>query len=216
MTSVTVELSGLCRTLEAEGHVQRFHAVWLRDNAQNPQTRAPDNDQRPIALRDIPVDKTIDRVRLQDGRLEVRFEPEGRAVAYDVGWLWSHACDKPASVQRGWTTPNVLEWDAGLMVNVPIGDFAELWRDELALRHWLEQVNSHGFGKVTKGPLDDGALFHIANFFGHVRETNHGRHCEMRVAANPTKLAFTGLGLQAHTDNPYRDPAPTVQVLYGL
>ncbi|MDN5786635.1 MAG: TauD/TfdA family dioxygenase [Pseudorhodobacter sp.] len=31
---------------------------------------------------------------------------------------------------------------------------------------------------------------------------------------NPTNLAYTGLGLQAHTENPYRDPAPTVQVLY--
>ncbi|MCB1312655.1 MAG: TauD/TfdA family dioxygenase, partial [Sedimentitalea sp.] len=26
-------------------------------------------------------------------------------------------------------------------------------------------------------------------------------------------LAYTGLGLQAHTDNPYRDPVPTLQVL---
>ncbi|MEM8687774.1 MAG: TauD/TfdA family dioxygenase, partial [Pseudomonadota bacterium] len=33
---------------------------------------------------------------------------------------------------------------------------------------------------------------------------------------NPTNLAYTALGLQAHTDNPYRDPAPTVQVLYCL
>ena len=33
---------------------------------------------------------------------------------------------------------------------------------------------------------------------------------------NPTNLAFTGLGLQAHTDNPYRDPVPTIQVLYCL
>ena len=38
----------------------------------------------------------------------------------------------------------------------------------------------------------------------------------MRTEVNPTNLAFTGLGLQAHTDNPYRDPVPTVQVLYCL
>ena len=33
---------------------------------------------------------------------------------------------------------------------------------------------------------------------------------------NPSNLAFTGLGLQAHTDNPYRDPVPTLQILYCL
>jgi gamma-butyrobetaine dioxygenase len=33
---------------------------------------------------------------------------------------------------------------------------------------------------------------------------------------NPTNLAFTGAGLQAHSDNPYRDPVPTIQILYCL
>ncbi|WP_301457977.1 TauD/TfdA family dioxygenase [Pseudorhodobacter sp.] len=47
-----------------------------------------------------------------------------------------------------------------------------------------------------------------------VRETNCGRKFEVRTDVNPTNLAYTGLGLQAHTENPYRDPAPTVQVLY--
>ncbi|WP_083444936.1 TauD/TfdA family dioxygenase [Pseudorhodobacter aquimaris] len=41
-------------------------------------------------------------------------------------------------------------------------------------------------------------------------------HFEARTKVNPTNLVYTGLGLQAHTDNPYRDPVPTVQVLYCL
>jgi len=38
----------------------------------------------------------------------------------------------------------------------------------------------------------------------------------VRTEVNPTNLAYTGLGLQAHTDNPYRDPVPSLQVLYCL
>lgn len=56
----------------------------------------------------------------------------------------------------------------------------------------------------------------IVDLFGNVRETNYGRHFELRTEVNPTNLAYTGLGLQAHTDNPYRDPVPTIQVLYCL
>lgn len=52
--------------------------------------------------------------------------------------------------------------------------------------------------------------------FGYVRETNYGRHFVVRTEVNPTNLAYTGLGLQAHTDNPYRDPVPSIQVLYCL
>jgi len=60
------------------------------------------------------------------------------------------------------------------------------------------------------------ALLKIAALFGYVRETNYGRYFEVRTEVNPTNLAYTGLGLQAHTDNPYRDPVPTIQILYCL
>ena len=49
-----------------------------------------------------------------------------------------------------------------------------------------------------------------------VRETNYGRYFEVRSEANPINLAYTGLGLSAHTDNPYRDPVPTLQLLSCL
>jgi len=29
-------------------------------------------------------------------------------------------------------------------------------------------------------------------------------------------LAYTNLGIEPHTDNPYRDPVPTIQILYCL
>ena len=80
----------------------------------------------------------------------------------------------------------------------------------------MGQVERYGFAKLTGGPVAEGALFSVVDLFGYVRETNYGRLFEVRTEINPTNLAFTGLGLQAHTDNPYRDPQPTLQVLYCL
>lgn len=37
-----------------DGTRVRFHAVWLRDNALDPQTRDPGSGQRLIAIGDIP------------------------------------------------------------------------------------------------------------------------------------------------------------------
>jgi gamma-butyrobetaine dioxygenase len=56
----------------------------------------------------------------------------------------------------------------------------------------------------------------VAERFGYVRETNYGRWFEVRAEVNPSNLAYTNLGLQAHTDNPYRDPVPTLQLLACL
>ena len=81
---------------------------------------------------------------------------------------------------------------------------------------WLRGVRRYGFGKLTGGPVENGALLRVASLFGYVRETNYGKHFEVRTEVNPTNLAYTGLGLQAHTDNPYRDPVPTLQILYCL
>ncbi|MCA0432587.1 MAG: gamma-butyrobetaine dioxygenase [Proteobacteria bacterium] len=198
------------------GQTSRFHAIWLRDNAWDDKTRSPGNGQRLITLGDIPPGTSIASAKTESGRLLITFAPENKAVPYDLEWLEAHAYDRPLPKTRGWLTPEVESWDARLNSNVPSGDFTALKSRPAALRDWLHAVRRYGFGKITGGPVENGALFQVAALFGYVRETNYGRHFEVRTEVNPSNLAYTGLGLQAHTDNPYRDPVPTVQILYCL
>ena len=216
MTNVTIDPSGSFLTLVDPNSTCRFHAIWLRDNAGDPETRSPGNGQRLITLRDISANTQINSAYVRGGTLEVCFSPEGKLVSYDLNWLVANAYDIANLKERGWTPPDVSLWAAELADDVPTGDFIELLQDDVALCHWLGLVKRYGFGKVINGPIEDGALFKLVDLFGYVRETNYGRHFEVRTEVNPTNLAYTGLGLQAHTDNPYRDPVPTVQVLYCL
>lgn len=194
----------------------RFHAIWLRDNAWDPQTRAPGNGQRLIALRDIPADTRITSAVISGDRLTVHFAPEGKSIDYDIAWLQAHAYDRTAPKTPGWTADTITTWDRGLMDAVPLADMATVSKQAAALCGWLAQVRRYGFGKLTGGSLEPGALLQVAALFGYVRETNYGVYFEVRTEVNPNNLAFTSLGLQAHTDNPYRDPAPTMQILYCL
>jgi len=216
MTSHTLDSSGTFITLATQTGTLRFHAIWLRDNSSDLETRAAGNGQRLIALRDIPAETRISAASLEGNTLEVTFAPEDKTVAYDLAWLEANAYDKADVAPRGWTADEIEPWDAGLMQNVPTGDFAKLEHDDQARNDWLGLVIRYGFGKLVNGPVEDGALFRVVDLFGHVRETNYGSHFEVRTEVNPTNLAFTGLGLQAHTDNPYRDPVPSLQVLYCL
>ena len=217
MFSVAVDPSGTFLTLGTDSGPRRFHAIWLRDNAHDSETRDPGNGQRLVTIGDIPSDTRISDARL-DGKqsLKVEFAPEGRTIQFDIGWLEDNAYDDGRRDARGWLGPGVETWDSGLMANVPSGDFKILQQDSGALCDWLGHVVRYGFAKVTGAPVEPGTLFKIVDLFGHVRETNYGRHFEVRTEVNPTNLAFTGLGLQAHTDNPYRDPVPTIQVLHCL
>lgn len=194
----------------------RFHAIWLRDNAWDSQTRAPGNGQRLIALRDIPADTRIGSASVAGTKLSLTFLPEGRKIDFDIPWLLAHRYDVPTEKPPGWTADAIETWDSGLMSAVPTGDFRRAQQDPQALRQWLFQVRRYGFGKLTGGPVEPEALLKVAGLFGYIRETNYGRYFEVRTEVNPTNLAYTGLGLQAHTDNPYRDPVPTLQILYCL
>ena len=216
MASVTIDPSGSFLTLDTGSAPLRFHSVWLRDNACDPETRAPGNGQRLITVRDIPPDTRIARADVRGGLLKVSFTPEGKSVAFDIAWLEMNAYDRTPPRGRGWTAADIETWNAGLMADLPSGDFAALARRDDALCDWLGLVRRYGFARVVNGPVENGALFAIVDLFGHVQATNYGRHFEVRTEVNPTNLAYTGLGLQAHTDNPYRDPVPSIQVLYCL
>ena len=194
----------------------RFHAIWLRDNAWDSETRDAGNGQRLITLQDIPADTHITKAVISGQTLALTFQPEDKTINYDIAWLMQNAYDTPHQTPAVWTASGIETWDSGLMENIPVGDFCDVESNPVALRDWLAKVARYGFGKLENGPTSDQSLMRVVDMFGYVRETNYGRHFEVRTEINPTNLAYTGLGLQAHTDNPYRDPVPSIQVLYCL
>ena len=77
-------------------------------------------------------------------------------------------------------------------------------------------VARHGLALVHGIPVIGGAVLQFASSLGFVRETNYGAMFDVRVEPAPINLAYSSLGLALHTDNPYREPAPSVQVLHCL
>lgn len=207
---------GRALELDIGGQKRRFHALWLRDNAQDAATRSPSNGQRLITILDIPVTTRVAEARVSGGKLAVRFEPEGKSVSYGADWLAAHAYDATPPRLKGWTGAAIEHWDSGLQSQVPIASYDGVTESRAGLGKWLAAVRRHGFAVLTDAPTASGTLCKVAELFGYVRETNYGRWFEVRTEVNPNNLAYTNLGLQAHTDNPYRDPVPTLQILACL
>lgn len=220
-TSVSVDVldSGKALRITSEtGDQQRFHAMWLRDNALDEETRSSSNGQRLITLCDIP-ENTLLRSATLNGKndIEIEFAPDGKRVSFPLEWLHQHAYDRNSTAQEnGWLPNHIETWDEALMATVPVGDFEEVSIGRKQLGKWLSSIRRYGFAKLVNCPVENGGLIKVAELFGFVRETNYGKWFEVRTEVNPVNLAYTGLGLQAHTDNPYRDPVPTMQILYCL
>ncbi|HEV3404812.1 MAG TPA: TauD/TfdA family dioxygenase [Gaiellaceae bacterium] len=80
----------------------------------------------------------------------------------------------------------------------------------------LVRLAEFGFALLRGAPVESGTVLRAVELFGFVRETNYGRLFDVRAVVEPTNLAFTSLPLGPHTDNPYRDPVPTLQLLHCL
>ena len=198
------------------GAAHRFHAVWLRDNAQDAATRSPINGQRLITLLDIPAATRIADARWAGERLHLRFEPEGVVIDYGADWLLAHAYDRPQRAARGWTGPDIHRWDAATARELPVQAYDAVRIDAAERRRWLACVRRYGFARLAGVPTEPGVVCDVAALFGYVRETNYGRCFDVRANVAPNNLADTNLQLQAHTDNPYRDPVPGLQLLTCL
>lgn len=201
----------------ANGDSARFHAMWLRDNALDSGTRSAGNGQRLITIIDIPRDTLVaDAGLTEGGDLRLSFAPEGKNMTFPSAWLHARRYDQRAETEKGWVANTVELWDAGLQDSVPVASFREISTDRRALGRWLADIRRYGFAVLHEVPTQSGTLCKVTELFGYVRETNYGRWFEVRAEVNPNNLAYTNLGLQAHTDNPYRDPVPTMQILACL
>ena len=73
-----------------------------------------------------------------------------------------------------------------------------------------------GLAHVRGIPTEEGEVLRFASTIGFVHETHYGRLFDVRVEPQAINLAYTSLGLPLHTDNPYHDPVPPVQILHCL
>ncbi len=208
------------KTLELswdDGSQARFHAFWLRDNSPDAATRSPENGQRLISVLDIPQQSKIEHASITDNdTLSVTLAPQVKTVLYSGAWLKCHVYDHIHERNAGDLNPQLETWDAGLQGNLPAGHWADISESTQALGQWLASIRDYGFALLDAVPTESGALCQVAERFGFIRETNYGRWFDVRTEVNPSNLAYTNMGLQAHTDNPYRNPVPTLQLLSCL
>lgn len=85
-----------------------------------------------------------------------------------------------------------------------------------ALHIWLTAFLSNGVAFLRDVPTTPAGLRRVVSLFGYIRETNYGPIFDVRTEATANNLAYTSDGLMLHTDNPYREPVPGLQLLHCI
>ena len=188
----------------ADGSPVDVPVLWLRDSCDCGSCVHP-NGQRLIDPTRLPALLEPTNVQISGDVLTVLWMPEGHLSRYSMRRLGRRAA--PPALPRLWDGTNA---------HLPVADHPSIIDDDAQLLDWLRGLASNGCALLRHVPAVDGEVARVAELFGHVRETNYGRWFDVRSVVDPANLADSALGLAPHTDNPYRDPVPTMQLLHCL
>ncbi|WP_043259413.1 2-trimethylaminoethylphosphonate dioxygenase [Streptomyces hokutonensis] len=197
--------------------VEDLPLMWLRDNCPCPRCRDPRNGQKLFQITELPADLALDAVRRTQDGVEVDWAPDGHRSTYSAHWLTANAPGAGGGPGDRRAENGKTLWTAvDLNDRLPEASWAEYLSDPVVKARVLESVIGLGFALLREVPCREGQVLEVAGTFGYVRETNYGRLFDVRVEPDPNNLAFTGARITPHTDNPYRDPVPTLQLLHCL
>jgi len=194
----------------------RFPAVWLRDNCDCPECRDPVSRQKLFGIEQLPATLAVAAVEEdEDDVLTVHFAPDGHRSVFAWHWLLAHALDGYGPDPR--TEDAKMLWAAkDLDLDEAVGAWPRFLDHASHREDCLESVLRLGFVLLRDVPVRPGAVLEVARGFGFVRETNYGPLFDVVTRPDAPNLAFTSLPIAPHTDNPYRDPVPTMQLLHCL
>lgn len=203
----SIEQNSTHVTVDISGTSSRFHYFWLRDNC--PDCRSP-NGQKLHETNLLDPDVQADSVDHTDEAMTIAWS-DGTQSVYPVkflaGWNYDTAAIEP---------DRIVIWNSDIEKQIGRHDYDDVCSDPDTLQAWLLEVATFGFSLLRNVPTIERKIFDVVGLFGFVRDTNYGKLFEVRVEENASSVAYTPHPLSVHTDNPYRNPCPSLQLLHCL
>jgi gamma-butyrobetaine dioxygenase len=185
-----------------------LHPLWLRERSAHPEQLDAITEQR--LFNPHQLDPALSLLQLRDegeGRVWLSFS-DGHQAHYDLN---AFAAD--FDLQDG--IPAMQPWDARLELDALRFHWPAL-ADDGQLFEALDCFLRQGALIIDGVPTEPDSILEVAARFGHVRETNFGKRFEVYSRPDSDDLAYRAVALDPHTDNPYREPVPGIQLLHCL
>ena len=194
---------------EANGHQKTLPALWLRERAQDETQVDIKTKQRLINPHLLPSDLSIiDANSIDSENINIAFS-DGYSGNYDVAPLIDDAASALSDL------PQVKGWKLTDNLDLTF-DWNNILDDESVFLKSIHDFLQYGYIILKNTPTEKNSILDIAKKYGYVRDTNFGLYFEVYSKPNANDLAYTPVAIGPHTDNPYRDPVPGIQLLHCL
>ena len=194
---------------ESKGLKKEIHPFWLRERVNGENFVDKSTQQRLFDPTNLQENIEIDNIDLSKDFLEVKFK-DGTFTKLAITNIL-----KEFSNVNDVKYINKVQWDSSLK-NFNNFNFSENLFDNEEMYQALQSFYKFGFVIFKNVPTENNYIVNFANSIGSIRRTNFGEFFNVKSKPNPNDLAYTSLPLAPHTDNPYRNPVPCIQMLHCI
>ncbi len=194
---------------ENQGSRKEIHPFWLRERVNGANFVDKNTQQRLFDPTKLKENIEIDNANLSKSHLEVSFN-DGTSTKLTIQNIL-----KEFSNTNDIKYIDKIEWDSSLK-NFNNFKFKDNFFEKKEMYDALVNFYQFGFVIFKKVPIKNNFIVNFANSIGSVRRTNFGEFFDVKSKPNPNDLAYTSLPLAPHTDNPYRNPVPCIQILHCI
>ena len=204
-----IELKNNKVFFENRGQKKEIHPFWFRERVSGESFIDKGTQQRLFDPTQLQEDIKINSLNLSDQFLEITFN-DGAYTKFAI-----------QNILREFDNENVIkkikkvEWDSSF-TNFKNFEFEDNFFNEKVMYDALIDFYKFGFVIFKDVPTKDNFIKNFANSIGSIRRTNFGEFFNVKSKPNPNDLAYTSLALAPHTDNPYRNPVPCIQMLHCI
>lgn len=191
-----------------DGKSIELPALWLRERCQDELHLDRVTKQRLFDPHQLPEDLRVKKIELLSAdKLQISFS-DGYEGTYNINEF-----DADFDIWDG--APEPKPWLSDVEKSNFYVEYDDL-RSEKGLFNALKTFITYGLIIVNGVPERSDTVLEVAEFFGHVRQTNFGKYFEVYTRPDSNDLAYRSVPLGPHTDNPYRDPMPGIQLLHCI
>ena len=191
---------------ESQGSKKEIHPFWLRERVNGENFVDKSTKQRLFDPTQLQENIKIKDLNLSSGFLDVKFS-DGASTKISVIDIFKEFSniDEIKQIEK-------MKWDSSFSEQNTF-EFDENLFETNEMYKALINFYQYGFVIFKNVPTKDNFIVKFANSIGSVRRTNFGEFFDVKSKPNPNDLAYTSLPLAPHTDNPYRNPVPCIQIL---
>ena len=187
-----------------------IHPFWLRERVSENQFLDEKTQQRLFDPTTLNVEIEINKVKINENNLEINFN-DGVHSILNIEKI----ANEFIKIDNIKDIITKIKWDHSLK-KIKNFNYFEGFSESKEMYDLLVSFYKYGFAIIKNVPTDNNFIVKFANSIGSVRRTNFGEYFNVKSKPNPNDLAYTSLPLAPHTDNPYRNPVPCIQILHCI